>query len=254
MQRWKLTIEYDGTPFAGWQRQDFGVETVQQTLEEAIEKFSGLSDIRLHTAGRTDAGVHAVGLVAHVDMAKDYTDKEMRDATNYHMGDKPVVVLSAEKVSDDFHARYGAKKRYYRYCLTDGRRTAPVLDDLRSWHVKTDLDIDAMREGAKYLIGHHDFSSFRDSQCQAKSPMKTIDKIDISTGGDILRPGRQVFIDVEAKSFLHHQVRNITGSLKRVGDGRWAPEKIKEVLEAKDRCAADMTAPAHGLYFVKVDY
>jgi len=253
MQRWKLTIEYDGTPFLGWQRQHKGL-TIQKTLEEAIEKFSHEKDILVQGSGRTDAGVHAVGQVAHVDMAKDFTEKEMRDATNHHTGKLPIVVLKAEKVSDAFHARYDAKQRYYRYRITYDRISPPMLDEMRAWHVRFDLDVDAMREGAKHLIGHHDFSSFRDAECQANSPMKTLDKIEIHEYIDPLRPGKQLFVDVEAKSFLHHQVRNIVGSLKRVGDGRWQPAMIRQVLEARDRCAADMNAPAHGLYFVKVDY
>lgn len=254
MQRWKLTIEYDGTPFAGWQRQDFGVVTVQQTLEEAIEKFTHQKDVRLHTAGRTDAGVHAVGQVAHVDIEKDFTPKEMRDATNYHAGDLPVAVLHAEKVPDDFEARYDARKRSYRYRITDTQMTPPTLDAMRSWHVKRELDLDAMRAAAAHLLGHHDFSSFRASECQANHAMRTIDKIDIWTFEDPLRPGRQICIDVEALSFLHHMVRNIAGTLKYVGEGKFTPEDVKNILEACDRTKAGITAPAHGLYFMKVEY
>ncbi len=253
MIRWKLTIEYDGTPFMGWQRQGHG-DSVQQTLEDAYSKMTGEKDLRLHVCGRTDAGVHAVGQVAHIDLAERYTEKEVRDGPNYHVGEWPVAVLNAERVSDDFHARFNTQKRYYRYRLTCNHPTEPQLDAWRSWHVKNDLDIDAMREGAKHLLGHHDFSSFRASHCQGKSPIKTLDTIEITEFTDPLRPGRQIMIDVSAKSFLHHQVRNITGTLKEVGEGKRAPEDVKTILEACDRCQAGITAPAHGLYFVKAEY
>tara|TARA_B100000686_G_scaffold354495_1_gene465072 strand:- start:455 stop:1219 length:765 start_codon:yes stop_codon:yes gene_type:complete len=252
-QRWKLTIEYDGTPFMGWQRQEHG-NTVQQVLEEAYEKMTRETDLRLHVCGRTDAGVHAVGQVAHIDLDERYSEKEVRDAPNYHLGDWPVAILSAEKVSDDFHARFQTKKRDYRYRITCDLPTPPQLDTMRSWHIKNDLDIAAMRAGALHLLGHHDFSSFRAAQCQGKSPVKTVDKIEISEFRDPLRPGRQILIDVRAKSFLHHQVRNFTGLLKEVGEGKRKPGDVKTILEACDRRASGITAPAHGLYFVRAEY
>lgn len=253
MNRWKLTIEYDGTPFMGWQRQKHG-DSVQQVLEEAFEKFTGQKDVRLHVCGRTDAGVHATGQVAHVDLERDFSPKEVRDAPNYHSGKWPVAIREVQAVDYDFHARFNTKKRYYRYRLTCNLPSEPQLDALRSWHVKCDLDINAMRAAAAHLLGNHDFSSFRASHCQGQSPVKTLDMIDINEFTDPLRPGRQITIDVSAKSFLHHQVRNITGTLKEVGEGKRAPEDVKTILEACDRTQAGITAPAHGLYFVRAEY
>lgn len=237
----------------GWQRQNHG-DSVQQVLEEAYEKFTGQQDVRLHVCGRTDAGVHAVGQVAHVNLEGDYNQKEVRDAPNYHVGEWPVAILHAEKVDDEFHARFNTQKRYYRYRITCDHPTEPQLDAMRSWHIKNNLDIDAMRQGAAHLLGNHDFSSFRASHCQGKNPVKTLDTIEISEFTDPLRPGRQLYIDVSAKSFLHHQVRNITGTLKEVGEGKRAPDDVKIILEACDRTQAGITAPAHGLYFVKAEY
>ena len=252
-QRWKLTIEYDGTPFMGWQRQKHG-DSVQQVLEDAYGKMTGDSNIRLHVCGRTDAGVHAVGQVAHVDLDEKYSEKEVRDAPNYHSGEWPVAVLKAEKVSDDFHARFNTKKRYYRYRITCDLPTEPQLDAMRSWHNKNDLDIDAMRAAAEKLLGKHDFTSFRASHCQGKSPIKTVDSIAVSEFRDPLRPGRQILIDVSARSFLHHQVRNFAGILKEVGEGKRTPQDVADILQACDRTQAGITAPAHGLYFVKAEY
>ena len=252
-QRWKLTIEYDGTPFMGWQRQEHG-DTVQQVIEKAFVKMTGDPKINVQVCGRTDAGVHAVGQVAHVDLEKDYSEKEVRDAPNYHLGDWPVAILNAEKVDDNFHARFHAKQRDYRYRITCNLPTTPQLDAWRSWHIKNDLDIDAMRSAAKHLLGHHDYSSFRAAQCQAKSPVRSVDSIEISEYRDPLRPGRQILIDVSARSFLHHQVRNFTGTLKEVGEGKRHPDEVAEILAACDRRRAGITAPAHGLYFVRVQY
>jgi tRNA pseudouridine38-40 synthase len=253
MQRWKLTIEYDGTPYMGWQRQHHG-PSVQQTIEDALTKFTEISDPCLNVAGRTDAGVHAVGQVAHIDIEKPLTAREMQNATNHHMGYAPIAILKAEAVDNSFHARFDAKKRYYRYRITCNHQAPPKLDAMRSWHIRNDLDIEAMRAGALHLLGHHDFSSFRAAQCQSDKPQRTIDDISISEFTDPLRPGRQICIDVAAKSFLHHQIRNFAGSLKAVGEGRLAADDIKTILETRDRTKADMTAPAHGLYFVRVDY
>jgi len=250
-QRWKLTIEYDGTPFAGWQRQEKD-PSVQQCVEEAIEKFCG-ERVTIHVAGRTDAGVHAYGQVAHVDIERVSTEKEVRDATSMHLRPHPISIVAAEKVSEEFHARFGAQKRYYCYKILMGRPTTPVLLKDRVWHVHQDLDLNAMRAGAKHLLGLHDFTTFRDSECQAKSPVRSIERLEIKEvdGGCA---GKHVEIWVEAKSFLHHQIRNITGTLKLVGEGKWQPDDVKTALEAKDRTKGGPTAPAHGLYFVRVDY
>lgn len=253
MQRWKLTIEYDGTPYMGWQKQDHG-PSVQESLETAIGKFVEGEEIHLHVAGRTDAGVHALGQVAHIDIEKPVTAREMRDATNYHLQEAPISVRVAEPVDADFHARFQAEARYYRYRLTCNLPNPPKLDAMRSWHIRHDLDLAAMQAGARHLLGKHDFTSFRDAQCQANHPIRTLDAISLHEFTDPLRPGRQIYIDVQAKSFLHHQVRNFTGTLKAVGEGKLNPDDIKTILDAQDRTKAAMTAPAHGLYFVSVDY
>lgn len=246
MQRWKLTIEYDGHGFVGWQSQDNGV-SVQQTLEQAVFRLSG-QNVRLHVAGRTDSGVHALGQVAHFDLeGKDYNEREMRNALNVYVRPHHVSVVKAEKVSDEFHARFGAEKRYYRYVVLC-RPSPPAIGYQYMWHVHRALDVDAMRDAVKHMIGTHDFSSFRASECQAKSPIRTLDKVEIIEDGD------KLYFDVEAKSFLHHQVRNIMGTLKRVGDGSWHPDKVRDIIAAKSRSAAGPTAPAHGLFFVRVDY
>lgn len=246
MQRWKLVIEYDGNDFVGWQSQENGT-SVQQVLEQAVLKLSG-QNVRFHVAGRTDSGVHAMGQVAHFDIAdKDYTEREMRNALNVYVRPHHVSVLDAEKVSDEFHARFGAEKRYYRYVVLC-RSAPPAIGRQYMWHVHRPLDIDAMRQAAAHFIGTHDYSSFRASECQTKSPIRTMDAITITQDGD------KVYFDFEARSFLHHQVRNIMGTLKRVGDGSWHPDKIIEILAAKSRSAAGPTAPAHGLFFIRVDY
>ncbi|MBI1215599.1 MAG: tRNA pseudouridine(38-40) synthase TruA [Alphaproteobacteria bacterium] len=251
-QRWKLTVEYDGTHFSGWQRQE-NAYSVQECLEDAIHAFSG-EDVRAHVAGRTDAGVHAVGQVAHVDLEKDVDEKTMRDASNFHMRPHAAAVVTAERVSQDFHARFSAQKRYYCYKIIMGRRADTVLFANRVWHVGFDLDLSAMNEAARHLLGAHDFSSFRDAECQAKSPLRSIDRLEAVEVPGAIGEGRHVEIWAEAKSFLHHQVRNIVGTLEMVGQGKREPGWVREVLEAKDRTKAGPTAPACGLYFVKVDY
>lgn len=245
MRRWKLTIEYDGGDFVGWQSQISG-NSVQDVIERAIFKLSG-ENARLHVAGRTDSGVHALGQVAHFDLEKDFKDYEVRNALNVHMMPHKVSILKAEKVSDEFHARFGAQKRTYRYIILN-RQAPTAIGREYVWHVRKALDVDRMRQGAQYLLGHHDFTSFRDAECQAKSPDRTLDVLNITRDGD------RIYVDVEAKSFLHHQVRNIVGTLKRVGDGSWEPIKVKEILEARDRRVAGPTAPAQGLFFVSVHY
>jgi tRNA pseudouridine38-40 synthase len=245
MPRYKLTIEYDGTDFAGWQRQD-GPISVQQVLEESVFKFSG-EEVTLHVAGRTDSGVHALGQVAHFDLVKEFPEKTVRNALNFHSRPHLLSVLKAEKVSEEFHARFGAVKRHYRYIICN-RRPPPAIGSKYAWHVPYTLDLELMQKAADVLVGHHDFTSFRATVCQAKSPVKTIDRI------TIMRHGDQVFIDVTAPSFLHHQIRNIVGTLKKIAEGRWPPDCMPEILEARDRTRAGPTAPPGGLFFVRVDY
>ena len=251
-QRWKLTIEYDGTNFAGWQRQASD-PSVQGTIEKAIHGFCG-EEVTLHVAGRTDAGVHAVGQVAHVDLEKESTEKTVRDAINAHLRPHPISIVKAEPVSPEFHARFGAVHRAYCYKILMNRWAAPVLEYNRVWHIGGDLDVAAMQKAAKHLLGTHDFSTFRASECQAKSPVRSIDRLDVIEIMDNLGYGRHLEIWAEAKSFLHHQIRNVTGTLKLVGEGKWTPDDMKTALEAKDRTKGGPMAPASGLYFVRVDY
>jgi tRNA pseudouridine38-40 synthase len=243
MARYKITIEYEGTDLVGWQKQP-GQNSVQQILEDAI---FGLSQERVETvaSGRTDAGVHALGQVVSFDMVKQI--ENLRQGINFHMQNKPVVVVAAEKVSDDFNARFSAKKRYYRYTILN-RSSVPVIDKNRVWHIAQPLDIRLMKKAAKHLKGNHDFTSFRASECQAKSPVKTLDKIKIERDGDY------VHMYFSALSFLHHMVRNMAGTLAQVGYGKIAPDEVKNILAAKDRTKAGVQAPACGLYFIKVDY
>ena len=245
MTRYKLTVEYDGGPYVGWQRQDNG-PSVQQALEEAVAGFCG-ETATVQGAGRTDAGVHALGQVAHVDIAKDTDAETVRDALNAHLKPQPIAVLEAEAVSDDFHARFSAVRRRYLYRIVN-RRAPLALERGRAWFVPQTLDAAAMHRAAQALVGHHDFTSFRAKECQADSPEKTLDRIEAS------RLGEAVELRCAARSFLHHQVRNFVGSLKLVGEGKWPEAKIGEVLAARDRAAAGPTAPAEGLYLVGVDY
>jgi tRNA pseudouridine38-40 synthase len=245
MPRYKLLIEYDGTPFVGWQRQANG-PSVQQAVEEAIEAFSG-ERVRIHCAGRTDAGVHARGQVAHVDLAKDWRPDTVRDATNAHLKPKPVSVLAAEIVPETFHARTSARARHYYYLILN-RRSPAALDLNRVWHVPWTLDAGAMHAAAQVLVGAHDFTTFRAAECQAKSPIKTLDRLDVERTGDELR------ISASARSFLHHQVRSMVGSLSLVGAGRWSADALRQALEAKDRTRCGPMAPPSGLYLARVDY
>ena len=245
MARWKLTIEYDGRPYVGWQRQAHGA-SVQQEIEEAIAKFSG-EEVRLHTAGRTDAGVHALGQVAHFDLERETDARTVREAVNAYLRPQPIAILAAEPVDAHFHARMSARKRHYRYVVLN-RQARPALEIGRAWHVPYRLDIPAMQAAAAHLIGKHDFSSFRASECQAKSPIRTLDRLDIVTEGETFN------FEVSARSFLHHQVRNMVGTLILVGRGKWRPEQVAEALAARDRAAAGPTAPPDGLYLVAVDY
>ena len=250
--RWKLTLEYYGTPFIGWQRQDKGL-SVQQCLEEAVQKFCG-EEVTAHVAGRTDAGVHAVGQVAHIDLAKATDARAVRDAINFHLRPQPVSIISAEPVPPEFHARFGAVKRYYCYKIIMARRPEPVLEANRAWHVGWDLDIAKMNKAAKHLLGAHDYTSFRTSECQAKSPLRSIDRLEFTENKFALGAGRHIELWAEARSFLHHQIRNMVGTLKLVGEGKWQPDDVKAALDAKDRTKAGPTAPPHGLYFMRVDY
>ena len=251
-QRWKLTIEYDGTSFCGWQRQKEEI-SVQQVIEEAVYKFCG-EKADICCAGRTDAGVHALGQVAHVDIARHSTEKEVRDAINAHLRGHAVSILKAEAVEEGFHARFGATHRVYCYKILTGRVAPPAIGASYVWHVKRDLDVEAMHRAAQYLLGEHDFSSFRASACQAKSPIRTMKRLDVIEKDYGWGFGRHIEIWAESRSFLHHQIRNMTGTLKLVGEGAWQAEDVKLALEAKDRAAAGTMAPSSGLYFVRVDY
>ena len=245
MPRYRITIEYDGRGFVGWQRQENGL-AVQRVVEEAIARFSG-ETVTAFAAGRTDAGVHALGQVVHFDLARDESSDTVRDALNFHLRPAPVVVRDAAAVAGNFHARFSATARVYRYRITN-RRAPPALDRDRSWWVPTPLDTDAMAEAGRHLVGRHDFTTFRASACQAASPVKTLGALVVRRDGDEIR------IAARARSFLHHQVRNMAGSLRWVGEGRWTPDDLARALEARDRSAGGPTAPAYGLYLVEVDY
>jgi len=243
--RWKLTIEYDGGPFVGWQRQANGL-SVQEVLEQAVTGFTGESAL-VQGSGRTDAGVHALGQVAHVDLAKATTADTVRLALNDHLKRWPVVVLAAEAVAGDFHARFSATARRYVYRILN-RSAPPTLDKARVWWLPVALDAAAMHEAARVLLGHHDFSSFRAAECQAASPVKTLDRLEVA------RLGEEIQVTAAARSFLHHQVRNMVGSLSLVGRGKWTAADLRAALAAKDRRAAGPTAPPQGLYLAEVGY
>ncbi len=245
MPRYRLTLEYDGRGFVGWQRQARGL-SVQQALEEAVAAFCG-ERTTVFAAGRTDAGVHALAQVAHVDLARDFPPERVMGALNAHLRPHPVVVLEARRVTTDFHARFSATERRYLYRILN-RRAPPALDRGRVWHVGRPLDAERMQEAATLLVGRHDFTSFRDSQCQARSPLKTLRRLYVRRHGEIVE------IHAAARSFLHHQVRNMVGTLALVGSGRKPIAWVAEVLAARDRRCAGPTAPAEGLYFAGVDY
>jgi tRNA pseudouridine38-40 synthase len=245
MPRYKLTIEYDGTGFVGWQRQANGL-SVQQALETAIARFCGES-VTIHGAGRTDAGVHALAQTAHLDLARTVAPEVLRGAVNYHLRPARIAVLAAEPAPETFDARLSATCRIYLYRILN-RRAPAALERGRLWHVAPPLDLDAMQAGAAHLVGHHDFSTFRDSLCQARSPLKTLDALELHRAGD------EVHIEARARSFLHHQVRNIVGTLKLVGLGHWHPDDVARALAARDRRAGGPTAPPNGLYLVEVGY
>ncbi len=252
MQRWKLTIEYFGAAYSGWQRQS-EVMSVQQRIEEALFAFCQ-QELRLFVAGRTDAGVHAHGQVAHVDIEygdRSLTGFDLTNALNFYLRDSGIAILMAEPVSEDFHARYGAKDKLYTYRILN-RLAMPALEQNRVWHVRRPLDPVAMQEGAKHLLGRHDFSTFRAIGCQANSPIRTLDRLDIEVIE--LSVGRELRVHTEARSFLHHQVRNMVGALALVGEGKWQPLDMKIALEACDRKAGPATAPADGLSLMEVRY
>ncbi len=245
MIRYKLTLEYDGRGFVGWQRQANGT-SVQAVLETAVQRFCG-ETVTAIAAGRTDAGVHALGQVAQIDLEREIAADQLRDALNFHLKPLPVAVLEAERAPEGFHARFSAVLRRYRYRIVN-RRAPLALDAGRAWRVPQPLDAGAMHHAAQHLVGRHDFSSFRASLCQSSSPVKTLNRLEVE------RSGEEIAIHAEARSFLHHQVRNFVGSLKLVGEGRWSEADLVRVLEARDRRAAGPTASAHGLYLVEVRY
>lgn len=245
MPRFKLTIEYDGTPYVGWQIQDNG-PSIQGALTEAIFAFTG-ERVAVQGAGRTDAGVHALGQVAHVDLAKDWDVDNVRDALNFHLRPQPIAALKAERVADDFDARFSATRRHYLYRIAN-RRADLTLDQNRAWRVPRPLDAAAMHAAAQNLIGKHDFTTFRSTECQAASPVKTLDRLDVARDGDALR------VTASARSFLQHQVRSMVGSLVHVGEGKWRDAELVAALQARDRAACGQVAPPHGLYLVRVEY
>ena len=245
MPRYKLTVEYDGGPYMGWQRQKHG-PSVQEALETALAAMEGAS-VTVFGAGRTDAGVHATAQVAHVDLGKDFRADKLRDGTNYHLHGEPISVLAAEEVGGDFHARFDADYRSYLYRMVD-RRPKLALDRGRVWRIPQRLDADAMNRAGRALLGPHDFSTFRDAQCQAKSPVKTLDALSVERVGD------EVHLRAGARSFLHRQVRSIVGTLAEVGRGKWSEGTVAEVLEARDRTACGPVAPPDGLYLTGVRY
>ena len=245
MPRYKLTIEYDGAPFRGWQIQADG-PTVQGVLTDAIAALAGEKTL-VQGAGRTDAGVHARGQVAHVDLTREWETDTIRDALNAHLRPHPVAVLSAERVNDDFNARTSAIKRHYLYRILN-RRPDLTLDLGHAWRIPRPLDARAMHEAAQRLLGKHDFTTFRSTECQAKSPEKTLDQLDVVRDGDEIR------LIVSARSFLHSQVRSMAGSLALVGEGKWSADDLKAALDARDRARCGPLAPPDGLYLMRVDY
>ena len=245
MPRYKLIIEYDGTPYRGWQYQA-DVPTVQGAIEDAVAQFDG-QRVTIQGAGRTDAGVHALAQAAHVDLRGEHDGGTVRDALNFYLRPQPIAILSAERVGADFNARFSATKRHYLYRIVN-RRPDLALDLGRVWRVGRPLDAEAMRTAAKQLLGNRDFTTFRSTECQSKSPVKTLDQLDIEADG------RNVNVIVSARSFLHNQVRSMVGSLVHVGEGKWSAEDLTRILEARDRTLCGQVAPPEGLYLVKVDY
>lgn len=245
MPRYKITIEYDGTGFVGWQKQDNG-PSIQSELIRSIKAFCG-EEVDLRGAGRTDAGVHALGQVAHFDLNDNRDPGTIRDAVNQHLKPLPIAVLECAQSSADFDARFSARQRHYIYRIIN-RRAPLTLDLNRAWCVNRPLDVDEMHRAAQSLVGHHDFTTFRSAHCQAKSPLKTIERIELT------RSGTRIIMEISARSFMHNQVRSIMGSLKLVGEGKWTSADLVKALKAKDRAMCGPLAPPHGLYLARVDY
>ena len=245
MTRWRLTIEYDGEPFFGWQRQADG-PTVQQVLEEALHRMTG-ERASFTAAGRTDAGVHALAMPTHVDVTRSLTPHRLREGLNALVRPHPVSIIDVEEVADEWHARFSCLGRRYRYRILT-RRAPPALDHGRVWHIPVPLNVAAMSEGAAHLIGRHDSPTFRSAQCQSDSPVKTLDRL------DVVQAGEEIHVSAAARSFLHHQVRSMVGCLAMVGRGQWSPDDMRKALEARDRAALGLNAPPQGLYFVEAVY
>ncbi len=245
MTRWRLRLEYDGGPFVGWQRQAIG-ESVQSVIEQAIARMTGKA-ITVHGAGRTDAGVHAMAMEAHVDIAKALTEHRLREGINALVRPSPVSVLEVAQVKDDWHARFSCTGRRYLYRILN-RRAPPAVDRGRVWHIGAPLDVAAMGQAAKVLVGTHDFTTFRSVHCQSKSPVKTLDSLTVE------RIGEEIRIAASARSFLHHQVRSMVGCLAMVGRGQWSVAEMRSALEARDRAALGLNAPPQGLYFAGASY
>ena len=243
--RFKLTIEYDGTPYVGWQLQDNGA-SVQAAISQAIKAFCGES-VLPYGAGRTDAGVHALQMVAHIDLRENHAAHTVKNAINQHLKPAPISILDVQPVSSQFDARFSATKRHYKYHIIN-RRAPLTLQKKRAWLVHVTLDASAMHKAGQVLLGKHDFTAFRSIHCQAKTPVKTLSTLEVERHGD------DIFITTSARSFMHNQVRSIVGSLKLVGEGKWPVEKMRVVLDNRQRSACGPVAPAHGLYFVEVEY
>lgn len=245
MTRFALTIEYDGRPFMGWQRQNHG-PSVQQAVEEAVTRITGETAL-VYASGRTDAGVHARAMPAHVDLAREITPFRLMEALNAHLRPQPVAVVACHAVADDWHARFSCLGRHYEYRIVN-RRAPLTWDKGLAWQVARPLDADAMAVGAARLVGRHDFTTFRSVHCQADSPVRTLDRLDVSRDGDVIA------IRASARSFLHHQVRSMVGCLSLVGEGKWSPDDMTAALKAHDRAALGLNAPPDGLFFVRADY
>jgi tRNA pseudouridine38-40 synthase len=245
LTRFRLTVEYDGRPFMGWQRQAHG-PSVQQAIEDAAHAVTG-ETVTLHAAGRTDAGVHGLGMVAHLDVAKPFTPFRLMEALNARLRPHPVAILECAAVPDDFHARFSCIARHYEYRIAN-RRAPLTFEAGLAWRLSSALDADAMHIAAQALVGHHDFTTFRSVHCQSASPLKTLDRLDVARAGD------RIVVQASARSFLHHQVRSMVGCLSLIGQGKWTAADLKAALDAKDRAALGLNAPPDGLYFVRADY
>ncbi|MGB3808151.1 MAG: tRNA pseudouridine(38-40) synthase TruA [Erythrobacter sp.] len=249
MTRFALTLEFDGTPYQGLQRQKHG-PSVQQAVEEALHRITG-EDIAMHSAGRTDTGVHALAMRAHVDIEKDLSAFRVMEALNAQLRPAPIAVLACEVVPDDWHSRFSCIGRRYLYRIVN-RRAPVALARKRAWQVARELDPEAMHSAAQALVGRHDFTTFRSVSCQAKDPVKTLDRLDVEQVATAFGP--EIHIHAAARSFLHHQVRSMVGCLKLVGVGTWSKDRLADALEARDRAALGLNAPPHGLYFVEASY